>query len=167
MVQVYLVRDFSGPGTSEQAIGQLTGLLAAAQSFARSLTAFPWGILSDLIGRKVGAAVTFHQRPCHPILTVCHSGRVASSQVCVIVGTAASMVSLLGYGISRSYMAALLARAIPALLVGSPVALKAMIGDVCDKTGQAKAMAIFNLGHGLGTVVGPDPCMSMTCDQTE
>ena len=38
---------------NEQLIAQLTGLLAAMQSFARSLTALPWGLLSDIIGRKV------------------------------------------------------------------------------------------------------------------
>ena len=51
------------------------------------------------------------------------------------------MVSLWGFGFSTNYIAALLSRALPALFVASPVALKSMIGDVCDQTGQAKAMA--------------------------
>lgn len=51
------------------------------------------------------------------------------------------MVSLLGYGSSTTYVGALLSRALPALFVGSPVAMKSMMGDVCDQTGQAKAMA--------------------------
>ena len=62
-------------------------------------------------------------------------------QVCIITGTVASMVSLWGYGFSTNYVAALLSRALPALFVASPVALKSMIGDVCNQTGQAKAMA--------------------------
>ena len=53
-MQVYMVREFyKDKDNSEQLIAQLTGLLAAMQSFARSLTALPWGLLSDVIGRKV------------------------------------------------------------------------------------------------------------------
>lgn len=53
-MQVYMVREFyKEKDNSEQLIAQLTGLLAAMQSFARSLTALPWGLLSDIIGRKV------------------------------------------------------------------------------------------------------------------
>lgn len=64
------------------------------------------------------------------------------------------MISILGFGLSSSYVGAILARAVPALFVGSPVALKSMIGDACDQNGQAKAMAVFNLGHGLGAILG-------------
>lgn len=53
-LSVFMVRDFyQDKGGSEQLIAQLTGLLAATQSFARSLTSLPWGILSDIVGRKV------------------------------------------------------------------------------------------------------------------
>ena len=57
----YMVRDFAKGEYSEQTIGQLTGLLAAASSFARSVTAFSWGLLSDKTGRKVSALVLRHQ----------------------------------------------------------------------------------------------------------
>lgn len=49
-----MVREFyKEKEDNEQLVAQLTGLLAAMQSFARSLTALPWGFLSDIIGRKV------------------------------------------------------------------------------------------------------------------
>lgn len=64
------------------------------------------------------------------------------------------MVSLLGYGYSTSYLGAILGRFMPSLFVGSPVALKAAMGDVCDQEGQAKVMAMFILGHGIGSVMG-------------
>ena len=79
---------------------------------------------------------------------------VSTMQVCVITGCLASITSLLSYGSSTSYLGAILSRTLPALFIGSPVGLKSMMGDVCDQAGQAKAMAIFSLGHGMGSVVG-------------
>lgn len=71
-----------------------------------------------------------------------------------MVGLMAAMISILGYGSSTSYLAALLRRFIPSLFIGAPVAIKAALGDVCDQEGQAKAMAMFTLGFGIGTVLG-------------
>lgn len=49
-----MVRDFySKQGKSEQLIAQLTGVLAATQSLGRAIASFPWGLISDVIGRKV------------------------------------------------------------------------------------------------------------------
>lgn len=54
-LQVFLVREIYKDGYhSEQKIAQLTGFLAAASSAARSTTALPWGMASDVVGRKVG-----------------------------------------------------------------------------------------------------------------
>lgn len=57
---VYMVRDFqlaSGGDTGEGAVGRLTGLLAATFCAAQLVTSYPWGMLSDRIGRKVGGWV--------------------------------------------------------------------------------------------------------------
>lgn len=49
-----MVRDFfSAEGKSEQVIAQLTGLLASTQSLGRAIASYPWGMISDVIGRKV------------------------------------------------------------------------------------------------------------------
>lgn len=71
-----------------------------------------------------------------------------------MIGLAAAMTSLMGYGSSTTYTAALLQRFIPAIFIGAPVAVKAAVGDVCDQEGQANAMAIFTLGFGVGSVLG-------------
>jgi MFS family permease len=53
------VRSFArGQGKSEQTIGALAGLLAAAGPFPRSISSFPWGVVSDRIGRKVPSPAT-------------------------------------------------------------------------------------------------------------
>lgn len=71
-----------------------------------------------------------------------------------MIGNVAAMASLLGYGASTTYTAAVLLRFLPSLLVGAPVAIKAALGDACDQQGQAKAMVIFTLGWGIGTILG-------------
>lgn len=44
-----------GDGASDEArIGRLTGLLAAAYSFAQFTTSYGWGVFSSRFGRKVG-----------------------------------------------------------------------------------------------------------------
>ena len=75
-------------------------------------------------------------------------------QICIMIGLAAAMTSLMGYGASTTYTAALLQRFIPAIFIGGPVAVKAAVGDVCNQEGQANAMAIFTLGFGVGSVLG-------------
>lgn len=52
-LSAYMVRSFEGPDASEQLIGQLTGILAAAAPFSRFLCSLPWGLVSDVTGRKV------------------------------------------------------------------------------------------------------------------
>lgn len=74
--------------------------------------------------------------------------------MCILIGLLAAMISLIGYGASTSYTGALVLRFLPSLFIGAPVAIKAMLGDVCDQNGQAKAMAVFTLGYGTGTVLG-------------
>lgn len=78
-------------------------------------------------------------------------------QACILVGHLAAITSLIGYGSSTTYVCAIILRFLPSLLIGSPVAIKAMIGDACDQNGQAKAMAVFTLGQGIGTVLGKAP----------
>jgi hypothetical protein len=51
-VAAYMVRRLMGSDASEQAVGQLTGILAAAGFFSRFLVAYAWGMASDRLGRK-------------------------------------------------------------------------------------------------------------------
>lgn len=60
VVAVYMVRDWQGELATEQAVGKATGLLAAVFCAAQLCTSFPWGLISDRIGRKVGGWVGVH-----------------------------------------------------------------------------------------------------------
>ena len=77
-------------------------------------------------------------------------------QICILIGLAAAMISLMGYGASTSYTAALIVRFLPAMFIGAPVAVKAAVGDACDQEGQAHAMGVFTLGFGIGSVLGKE-----------
>lgn len=60
-----MVRDFqtqTGGDTGEQVVGRLTGLLAATFCAAQLVTSYPWGMLSDRIGRKVRAGKSWGSR---------------------------------------------------------------------------------------------------------
>ncbi|KAK9799374.1 hypothetical protein WJX73_005735 [Symbiochloris irregularis] len=126
-LSAYMVRHFEGPDASEQLIGQLTGLMAAAAPFSRFLSSFPLGVVSDYVGRKS----------------------------IILVSNITSSLGVVAYGASTNYLQAMLARLLPGLLNGSAVAMKSMLGESCDTTNQARAMAIFTLGWGMGSVVGP------------
>ena len=56
-VRFFELKDLpDGSKVDEQRIGRLTGLLAAAFSFAQFTTSLLWGLISNLIGRKVCVA---------------------------------------------------------------------------------------------------------------
>ena len=76
-------------------------------------------------------------------------------QAVVLLSNATAVLGILGYGASTTFVEALLARLIPAMLNGCAVALKSMLGEACDVTNQARGMAYFTLGWGFGSIVGP------------
>jgi len=113
------VRSFArGQGKSEQTIGALAGLLAAAGPFPRSISSFPWGVVSDRIGRKVPS-------PGPPGAAGASGERCAEREVCGRVGPlvpARQLCSTEGPGADRAACCAaglrLAAAFVPALPVG-------------------------------------------------
>lgn len=69
---VYMVRDFESRGgapPSEATVGRLTGLLAAVFCAAQLVTSYPWGLISDRVGRKVGRSAALRGAPAQKNLT--------------------------------------------------------------------------------------------------
>ena len=64
------------------------------------------------------------------------------------------VVSIVGFGASSSYTAALLWRLLPSAFIGSPVAVGALVGEAFDQEGQGKAFGMFTFGANLGSVIG-------------
>ena len=78
----------------------------------------------------------------------------------ITVGNLAIVISILGFGASTDYTAALLWRLIPSAFIGSPVAIRAMVGEAYSQEGQATALGVFNVGASLGFVLGESPVNS-------
>eukprot|EP00200_Dunaliella_tertiolecta_P013041 CAMPEP_0202392632 /NCGR_PEP_ID=MMETSP1127-20130417/92481_1 /ASSEMBLY_ACC=CAM_ASM_000462 /TAXON_ID=3047 /ORGANISM="Dunaliella tertiolecta, Strain CCMP1320" /LENGTH=773 /DNA_ID=CAMNT_0048995161 /DNA_START=24 /DNA_END=2345 /DNA_ORIENTATION=- len=130
---VFMVRRYeedklpTGAVVDEQTIGRLTGLLAAAFSFAQFCTSLLWGLISNIIGRK-------------PV---------------ILIGTAVSLVSLVWFGFSMSFSMAISARIFGGLFNGVLGAWKCIIGESGDSLVQGKMFSNMSLAWGLGAVFGP------------
>lgn len=141
---VFFVRDFaSGPQDTEEHVGRLTGLLAASFSFGQFLTSYAWGRIGDTIGRK-------------PL---------------VIMSNISSLATVLVFGLTSSYAAAMTARLLGGLFNCTFLCVKAMIGESCHMEKQAKPLSYLSLSWGLGTILGPSlggllsrPCSSFGHD---
>ncbi|KAL4425550.1 hypothetical protein ABPG75_009566 [Micractinium tetrahymenae] len=127
---VYMVRDFEAEGgrpPSEATVGRLTGLLAAVFCAAQLVTSYPWGIISDRVGRK-------------PVM---------------IIGNISCVLGVLGFGLAGSYAQAMAARAVGGALNAIILAEKAMLGEGVPRASQATAFGNLSLCWGLGTLAGP------------
>lgn len=127
---VYMVRDFEAEGghtPSEATVGRLTGLLAAVFCAAQLVTSYPWGIISDRVGRK-------------PVM---------------VIGNVSCVLGVLGFGLATSYRQAMAARAVGGALNAIILAEKAMLGEGVPRASQATAFGLLSLCWGLGTLAGP------------
>ncbi|KAK9796255.1 hypothetical protein WJX73_006157 [Symbiochloris irregularis] len=139
-VAVFFVRRFaSGPDDGEEHVGRLTGLLAAAFTFAQFLTSFLWGRTGDSFGRK-------------PL---------------VVMSNVSSMMTVLVFGLTRSYVVAFAVRLAGGLFNCTFLCVKSMIGEALSPEGQAKPMAYLSLAWGLGTIAGPSlgGLLSLPCEK--
>ena len=76
------------------------------------------------------------------------------------MGNLAIIVSILGFGASTDFTAALLWRLIPSAFISSSIAVRTLVGEAYSQEGQATALGVFNVGASLGFVLGE--CCSCT-----
>ncbi|KAL0030922.1 hypothetical protein WJX79_001406 [Trebouxia sp. C0005] len=126
-IAVYMVQDFLGPNASQTQISRLTGILAASFCAAQFVTSILLGYLSDTYGRR-------------PI---------------VIMSNISSLLSVLGFGMSTTYLSALLLRLSGGFCNFTFGCLKSMIGESMDLPTQALALGYLSLSWGFGTILGP------------
>eukprot|EP01023_Acetabularia_acetabulum_P028520 TRINITY_DN2691_c1_g1_i7.p1 TRINITY_DN2691_c1_g1~~TRINITY_DN2691_c1_g1_i7.p1 ORF type:complete len:507 (+),score=25.55 TRINITY_DN2691_c1_g1_i7:82-1602(+) len=113
--------------TEESKISLLTGILGATFTLSQFFTAYPWGVLSDKIGRKI-------------ILQI---------------GNTASMLSILMLGFSEAYVMACLVRFFGGLLNGVISMNIIMVGERFRPEQQTRAMGVMSFGWAAGVIVGP------------
>ncbi|PSC76968.1 MFS general substrate transporter [Micractinium conductrix] len=129
---VYMVRGFEStrnPGgeVTEAAVGSATGMLAAVFCAAQLVTSYPWGMISDRVGRK-------------PVM---------------LVGNLSCVLSTLWFGLAGSYKAAVASRAVGGAFNAIILAEKSILGEGIPRASQAEGFGLLSLCWGLGSLVGP------------
>ncbi|KAJ9059615.1 hypothetical protein DSO57_1000574 [Entomophthora muscae] len=122
----FMVRDFHVTYDTDK-ISMYAGLLASSFALAECVSSVPWGMLSDRIGRK-------------PVL---------------MLGLGGTIVSTLMFGVSQSYVWALVSRIMAGLLSGNVGVMKSMAAEMTDQTNRAVGFNYFSMAFGLGFIVGP------------
>jgi MFS family permease len=121
-----MVLSFKGVKPAD--VGFWTGTAAAIFSLAEFVTAIPWGLLSDRMGRK-------------PVR---------------LIGLFCTMMTSLLWGFASSLPMALLFRALSGGCNGNVGIVRTMVAELCPwKELQPRAFSIMPVVYTIGTVVGP------------
>jgi MFS family permease len=121
-----MVLSFKGVHPAD--VGFWTGTAAAVFSLAECITAIPWGLLSDRIGRK-------------PVL---------------LIGLFTTMLTSLLWGFSSSLPMALFVRALSGAGNGNVGIVRTMVAELCPwKEMQPRAFSIMPVVYTIGSVIGP------------
>ncbi|ORY91089.1 major facilitator superfamily domain-containing protein [Syncephalastrum racemosum] len=125
---MFMIRDFNL--TDEKHVGYYVGLITSSFAVAQLVTGIPWGMLSDRIGRR-------------PV---------------ILSGLLGTLLSILLFGLSRSFLWALLSRSLCGLLNGNVSVLKSMVSELTmehSAAQRARAFSMLPLMFGLGSIIGP------------
>ncbi|KAI9155917.1 hypothetical protein H9P43_009027 [Blastocladiella emersonii ATCC 22665] len=122
----FMVRDF-GVVDDEAQLGYYVGLLASVFSLAQFCTSVFWGWASDRVGRK-------------PVL---------------LIGLLGNTATMLAFGTSTSFRAALICRALCGILNANIGVVKCVLGEICDESNQDLGFSVFGLAWGVGGIIGP------------
>ncbi|KAH9027355.1 MFS general substrate transporter [Lactarius hengduanensis] len=122
-----LVRELPNVGGDARKVGYYTGIIVALHYAAEVATSFQWNRLSDHVGRK-------------PVLLCCFAG---------------TTLSVLLFGLSRSFWTIILSRCLHGAMKGHIGAVKSVIAELTDETNVARGFAMPPVAWSLGTVIGP------------
>ncbi|KAI8638831.1 major facilitator superfamily domain-containing protein [Parasitella parasitica] len=123
-----MVRDFNI--ADEKSVGYYVGLITSCFALTQLLTGIHWGMLSDRIGRR-------------PV---------------ILQGLVGTITSILLFGLSKSFIWALLSRSLCGLLNGNVGVLKSMVSELTIDHlphQRAQAFSLLPLMYGLGSIIGP------------
>ncbi|KAH9165754.1 MFS general substrate transporter [Lactarius sanguifluus] len=122
-----LVKELPLVGGDEKKVGYYTGIIVSAHYAAEAVTVLHWNRLSDHIGRK-------------PVL---------------LLSLVGSIVSVIVFGLSRSFWALVLSRALHGALKGYGGVVKSMVAELTDETNVARGFSMLPMTWSLGYVIGP------------
>ncbi|KAK7037742.1 hypothetical protein VNI00_010703 [Paramarasmius palmivorus] len=122
-----LVSELDITGGDEKKVGYYAGLIESLFFVTEALTVLQWSRLSDRIGRK-------------PVL---------------LIGLAGSAVSMLCFGLQRSFWGLVIARCLTGLLNGNIGVMKSTMGDLTDQSNRAEGFSLMPVVWSVGATVGP------------
>ncbi|KAI9443984.1 MFS general substrate transporter [Lactarius indigo] len=122
-----LVKELPIVGGDERKVGYYTGIIVSAHYAAEAVTVLHWNRLSDHIGRK-------------PVLLLCLMGVT---------------VSVVAFGLSRSFWALVLSRTLHGALKGYGGVVKSMAAELTDETNIARGFSLLVMSYSLGDAIGP------------
>ncbi|KAH9855872.1 MFS general substrate transporter [Lenzites betulinus] len=122
-----LVAELDITGGDPRKVGYYVGMIDATFFTMEALFVFQWARLSDRIGRK-------------PVL---------------LIGVAGLCLSMLCFGMSRTFMGLMLSRGLVGLLNGNASISKSMVGELTDETNIAQGFACLPIAWSVGSTVGP------------
>ena len=114
-------------GVAEVDVGNYAGWIAGSFSIAQAVTSYPIGWVSDRIGRR-------------PIL---------------LAGLVGNIVTVIGFGFSKSLVWAMVTRSICGFLNGNVGIAKCVIAEITDSSNRGTAFSMIGFMWSLGGMIGP------------
>ncbi|KAJ3772308.1 major facilitator superfamily transporter [Lentinula raphanica] len=122
-----LISELDITGGDERKVGYYAGLIESLFFVTEAMTVFQWSRASDHIGRK-------------PIL---------------LIGLGGSMISMLLFGLSKTFWTLVISRCLTGLLNGNIGVMKSTIGDLTDSSNRAEGVSMLPVVWSLGATIGP------------
>ena len=122
-----LVGELNITGGDDRKIGYYAGMIESLFYVTQAMTVFHYSRLSDRFGRK-------------PVL---------------LLGIFGLAVSMLFFGLSRTFLGLVLSRCITGALNGNIGVMKSMLGELTDATNMAQGFALIPIAFSLGVTLGP------------
>ncbi|KAF8840254.1 MFS general substrate transporter [Paxillus ammoniavirescens] len=122
-----LIRDLDITGGDETKVGYYAGMIESLFFATQAMTVLQWSRASDRVGRK-------------PVL---------------LLGIFGLSLSMLCFGLSRTFTGLVLSRCITGALNGNIGVMKSMLGELTDSTNRAQGFALFPMAWSIGTTLGP------------
>ncbi|KAF8840924.1 MFS general substrate transporter [Paxillus ammoniavirescens] len=122
-----LVSELDIVGGDTRKVGYYAGLIESLFFVTQALTVLHWSRISDRVGRK-------------PVL---------------LLGTSGLCLSMLCFGLSRTFWGLVLSRCITGALNGNIGITKSVMGELTDATNRAQGFALLPMTWSIGIVFGP------------
>ncbi|KAM6504162.1 Major facilitator superfamily domain containing protein [Amanita muscaria] len=122
-----LITELGITGGDKRKVGYYAGIIESLFFATEAMTILQWGRISDRIGRK-------------PV---------------ILIGLAGNALSMLCFGLSRTFWTLVVSRCLCGLLNGNVGVLKSVIGELTDSTNRADGFAYLAVVWSVGATIAP------------